>query len=146
MNKVSSMLIIGITTLFLGACETTAKRVERHQDLFKALSTPHQGLILSGKIQVGFTTDEVFLAWGRPTRKSVSEDGQGQNETWVYTVTRTAIQYYPVHHYQHISYRWRHINEPYYFQYGYVSKDVVFANGQVSAWAVYTPPVPLRDY
>lgn len=146
MNKASSILIIGIITLFLGACETTAKRIERHQDLFNALPTPHQGLIQSGKIQVGFIAGEVYLAWGHPTRKSVSEDGLGQEETWVYIVTRTVTHYHPIHHYHHRSGKWRHINEPIYIQYDYVNKDVVFANGQVSSWTVYTPPVPLHAY
>ncbi|NOZ11560.1 MAG: hypothetical protein GXP09_11030 [Gammaproteobacteria bacterium] len=146
MKKVSSLLIIGVTLLFLGACETTAKRIERHQDLFNALPAPHQGLIQSGKIQVGFTADEVYLAWGRPTRKSITEDGQGQNQTWVYIVTRTITQYYPVHHYRHGYDSGYHINDPYYFQYYYVAKDVVFANGQVSGWTVHTPPVPLHAY
>ena len=75
--------------LLLTGCETLDSRLSRNQNVLNNLPAEHRSLIQQGRIQVGFTPTEVYLAWGAPTHKAFTENTSGSAETWVYTVTQT---------------------------------------------------------
>lgn len=135
-------LALALAAVVLVGCETIQKRIERNQPYFDSLPLPHQILIRAGKIQRGFTAEEVYLAWGNPARKSTSEDARGMGETWTYTYTRTYTYYHTVPHWDRRTGRWFYIDEPHYVYYRFIDKEVTFFNGRVEEWTIHSEPIP----
>ncbi len=140
------LVLVALITLALIACETTQKRIERNYAYFRSLPAVHQNLIRQGRIKVGFTTEEVYIAWGRPSHKALTESSRGRMETWIYTRTRTQTYYEPIRWYDRKTDTWRYIDEPRYLYREYIAKDVVFLKGRVNAWTVYPKSIPYNAY
>jgi len=71
-------------------CATPQSRIERHPELFSGLPADAQEKIQGGAIDLGFTHDMVYLAFGRPDRVYARTTSGGAREIWAYTrVTAT---------------------------------------------------------
>ena len=68
----------------LGACATIPSRIKSHQAAFDASSPDVQQKIRQGEAAVGFTTDQVVMALGRPNRVYAKATPSGAQEIWVY--------------------------------------------------------------
>jgi len=123
--------------LLLTACETLDSRLTRNQDLLKNLPVEHQSLIQQGRIQVGFTPTEVYLAWGEPTHKAFTENAQGSEETWFYTLTQTETYYREERYYDRRYDMWRYVDRPYQRYLEYIFQEAIFTNGALSSFTVY---------
>ena len=123
--------------LLLSACETLDSRLARNQALLQTLPASHQALIQQGRILVGFTPDEVYLAWGAPTHKSFTENTVGNAETWIYTITQTETYYQEERYYDRQYDRWRYIERPYQRYLELAFQEATFTNGTLSSFTVY---------
>lgn len=125
--------------LILTSCETLSSRLARNQETLQNLPQEHQDVIVEGKIKVGFTPVEVYLAWGAPDHKAITESTQGSTETWVYTQTQTDTYYRQHRVYNAHSDRWEYIDKPYQIQSKFVVKEAVFLDGRVDSFTLFPP-------
>jgi outer membrane protein assembly factor BamE (lipoprotein component of BamABCDE complex) len=68
----------------LAACASISSRIKSHQAAFDASPPDVQAKIRKGVIAVGFTTDQVVMALGRPTRVYAKVTPKGAQEIWDY--------------------------------------------------------------
>lgn len=131
--------------LLLAGCETLDSRLTRNQGLMKSLPPPHQDLIRQGRIQIGFTPSEVYLAWGTPSHKAFTENAQGSQETWYYTLIQTETYYRPEHYYDPESGSWWSVDRPYSRSLEYLFQEATFSNGTLSSFTVYPSYKPFAS-
>ncbi len=138
-------LFCGLTLclfLLLAGCETLDKRLARNEEVLKDLPAEHQGLIRQGRIQVGFTPTEVYLAWGAPTHKAFTENAQGSEETWSYTSTQAETYYREERYYDRKFDTWRSTDRPYQRYLEYIFQEAIFSNGTLSSFTLYPSSKP----
>ena len=82
--KLSTFILIGITALGLAGCSTVQSRIEERQHVFNTLDPQTQARIRQGLIDVGYTTDMVYMAMGKPDETRERTSDEGQNTTWIY--------------------------------------------------------------
>ena len=134
------MTVVGcllLSLLLLAGCETLDSRLLRNQALLTTLPPPHQDLIRQGRVQVGFTATEVYLAWGAPTHKAITENAQGRQEIWYYTTTQTETYYRREHYYDPEYGGWWSKDRPHYRYREYLFQEAIFSNGTLSAFTLY---------
>lgn len=128
--------------LLLAGCETLENRLLRNQALFKGLPPQHQSLIQQGRLQVGFTPTEVYLAWGAPSHKAVTENAEGSLETWFYTMTQTETYYREERYYDRDLDIWRYVDRPYHRYLEYLYQEAVFKDGALDSFTLYPSTRP----
>jgi len=76
-----------LTALLLAGCNTsgTTARIEEKSAVYAALSPEQQQAIQTGAINVGFTTDMVYLSLGQPSKIESKESADGPVTVWTYT-------------------------------------------------------------
>lgn len=77
------MMLAG-AALTAGCQHPRTARIEEHAALFASLDPARQEIIRQGLLDYGFSPELVYMALGKPNRKSAGETGQGATETWVY--------------------------------------------------------------
>ncbi len=84
------VLVFGFT--FLG-CRgpTLTQRIERNQAAFESWSPEAQQAVSEGRIEVGFTSEQVRTAWGEPDHIAMEISAEGETERWVYEKSSPAI-------------------------------------------------------
>ena len=132
----AGFLLLGLLVLLTG-CETLDSRLARNQAILLNLPPEHQSLIRQGHIAVGFTPEEVYLAWGAPSHKAITESVQGRLETWSYTAIQTDTYYREEHYYDWDLRMWRFFNRPYSRQIEYLYQEATFANGALASFTIY---------
>lgn len=70
--------------VLLAACSTPERRISRNKALFETFPPAAQEKIRQGEVDVGFTTDMVLIALGKPTRKFTRKTSEVQQEVWSY--------------------------------------------------------------
>lgn len=70
--------------VLLAACSTPERRVARNKALFETFPPAAQERIRQGEVDVGFTTDMVLIALGKPTRKFTRRTAELEQEVWSY--------------------------------------------------------------
>ncbi len=68
----------------LAACSSTASRIDDQKATFDTYSAEMQQKIREGKVDVGFTQEQVRLSLGEPTRRYTQQTAAGQSEVWAY--------------------------------------------------------------
>jgi len=69
----------------LAACSSTASRIDDQKATFDTYSAEMQQKIREGKVEVGFTQEQVRLSLGEPTRRYTQQSAAGQSEIWAYS-------------------------------------------------------------
>ena len=147
LSIMKSFLILPLLAFLAVSCasSTPAKRIEENPKTFNDLSSRHQALVASGKIENGMLGEAVYLAWGDPAAKAEGQEGGKALEKWTYTSIR------PVYHqsfygggYGYGSRYGRYGRGRGYSPYGsfgtevsyvpYRSAWVKFRNGRVASW------------
>src|SRR5258708_4829348 len=82
--KSSVMLRCAVFASILSACASPQSRIKRHQAEFDAYPTAVQQKIRDGQADVGFTSEQVALALGRPDRRYTRKAAAATQEVWVY--------------------------------------------------------------
>jgi hypothetical protein len=70
--------------LIAAGCSTTDSRVKSHQAAFDAAPAAVQAKIRAGQIEVGFTTEQVTMALGKPDRIYTRTTARGTSDIWAY--------------------------------------------------------------
>jgi outer membrane murein-binding lipoprotein Lpp len=83
--KVSSFAVLFVVSSFLLAgCSTTDSRIKNNQASFDAAPPAVQAKIRAGKIEVGFTAEQVIMALGKPDRRYTRTTERGTSDIWAY--------------------------------------------------------------
>ena len=81
-GAVPVVLIVG---LIGGGCATAReRRARRMPEVIEALSTTDHDRLMVGTIAIGDTPEMVYLAWGRPDRRSRIVRPDGESEVWTW--------------------------------------------------------------
>jgi len=83
MKTVLQLLLVGAAFL-LGACSTVQNRIQEKSAVYNSLDPATRAKLAHGDIEIGYTTDMVYIALGRPdvTRERISTEGR--TEQWIY--------------------------------------------------------------
>ncbi len=129
--------------LFCSACSTVSTRVKERPEAFAKLSPDDQTLVQLGKIENGFSTDAVYLAWGKADKIAQTAMNGKPSETWTYIGYRQET----IPHYEVIPqavapgvFVPNTIYSPIYVSHPYTRRWVTFQNGKVVAWRVVQLP------
>jgi hypothetical protein len=133
----ASALGLATAALILAGCSTPQTRISDHPDLYQGLSSKDQMFVSQGRIRKGMTQNAVWLAWGSPDRKIVTNMHRRATETWIYTNYMT-YPYYPY------GYPYNDLYDPFYYvevapAIPYASRVVTFASGRVVAFQYQLP-------
>ena len=82
-------LIIGtiLLAITIAGCDHTsgiARRIQERSGVYARLTPDHQNKIEQGIIEVGFSTDMVYMALGRPQRTWEKTQPEGRVSIWTY--------------------------------------------------------------
>ncbi len=83
MNKLLAPVALVCALAFAG-CSTPDSRIERNQAAFSRFPPAVQANIRAGQIGIGYTTEMVQMALGRPDRIHRRQSAEGETEVWVY--------------------------------------------------------------
>lgn len=72
----------------LAGCSTVDKRIQEKSVLFAGLDVATQEKLRQGIVEIGFTTDMVYIALGEPDDKREKISATGRELTWVYSSYR----------------------------------------------------------
>lgn len=86
-------IILACCFAILCGCQSPSleKRISKNQEYFNSWPLEVQESILKGEIQVGFTREQVEMAWGKPDNKTVETSSEGTIELWWYEKSSPAI-------------------------------------------------------
>lgn len=72
--------------LSLSGCgsPTLEQRLARGEDELASWPVEVQELVAQGGIDVGFTREQVRMAWGEPERKTIENTAAGRFEVWIW--------------------------------------------------------------
>lgn len=87
-------LIFGLLLIALISCSTPESRIEKDPSTYSAFPAKVQNKVKEGKIDIGYTTDMVCIAWGKPDRKTESVTSKGKTEVWTYLSSRQEFDGY----------------------------------------------------
>ena len=91
-NFMNARLLIAFALLSLSGCNTFEQRSEEKAAVFYQLDKATQEKLRQGEVELGFTTDMVFIALGRPDYKSEQITAKGREEIWTYNSYYTVYQ------------------------------------------------------
>lgn len=79
-------MLVALTGILPAGCGSfgVAARINERPAVFSALNATEQAMIREGEIDVGFTTDMVYLALGKPSTIQTLESANGPLTLWVY--------------------------------------------------------------
>jgi len=78
------VLLLGLAALMSG-CNTVNSRITEKASLFNALDPATQQRLKNYTLQIGDTSDMVYIAFGHPDFIRQNTTTEGQTTTWVYT-------------------------------------------------------------
>jgi hypothetical protein len=70
--------------LTLAGCNTTGSRIREHQALFDSYPEHVQQNLGNGIIELGYTPEMVFIAFGEPDRKREVVTGEAAAQVWTW--------------------------------------------------------------
>ena len=82
-TKALWMAGLGVALLVAG-CSTVDSRIAKNRDAFSSWPAAVQDKVVQGKIDIGFTPDQVRVALGEPDRVFTRTTADGTSEVWGY--------------------------------------------------------------
>jgi len=73
-----------VCALALAGCSTPDSRIEKSSATFASFPPAVQAKIRAGEVEVGFTSEMVQLALGKPDRVYRRQTAEGETEVWAY--------------------------------------------------------------
>jgi len=77
-------ITLAAVALTLAGCNTVKSRIEEKSAVFNSLDPQTQSRIRQGLIDVGYTTDMVYIAMGNPSEVKETVTSKGRETTWIY--------------------------------------------------------------
>lgn len=84
-SRLLSFVCLGLALLGLTACSTFESRSKKRPELFASLDAATKARLESGVIDLGDTTDMVYLALGTPDEKREQVSSAGSSQIWIYS-------------------------------------------------------------
>jgi hypothetical protein len=79
-----SVIVAAVALAAAGCRSTPEKRIAKNEAAFAAMSAEAQAAIRAGRVEPGFTQEQVELAKGKPDRVVRRTTAKGEEESWVY--------------------------------------------------------------
>lgn len=81
--KTKALWAIGVVVAALAVgCSSVDSRIARNREAFSSWPAPVQDKVVQGKIDIGFTADQVRVALGEPDRVFTRVTADGTSEIW----------------------------------------------------------------
>lgn len=77
-------ILLGAVVLMLIGCSTVDSRIQEKPEVFSSLDPATQAKIKQGIIDVGFTSDMVYIALGKPDEIRERSSQAGRETSWKY--------------------------------------------------------------
>lgn len=71
--------------LLLAGCSTIDRRITEKAAVFESLDPATQEQLRKGMVEVGYNTDLVYIALGRPDERRERITAAGREEVWIYS-------------------------------------------------------------
>ena len=84
-------LLIVLATLLVAGCNSLEKRISAQQAQFDTWPADVREKIQAGRVDIGFTPEQVRVALGEPTRKYQRTTADGSSEVWAYAGGRVGL-------------------------------------------------------
>jgi hypothetical protein len=78
--------LIGLAFVLLAGCSTINSRIKDNAAYFNSLPIESQERLRKGVVEVGDTSEMVFIAMGAPNEKRSSRSATRDAETWIYKI------------------------------------------------------------
>ncbi|MDD5658217.1 MAG: hypothetical protein PHF00_13280 [Elusimicrobia bacterium] len=78
------LLAVAGLAAVLSGCQTVSSRIRRNQAAFAASPPEVQEKIRHGVADIGFTSEQVYMALGKPDRVWSQKTAQAEQQVWVY--------------------------------------------------------------
>ncbi len=82
--RLVSLLSVLLALTCLTGCNTFERRAQKKADVFASLSPETKARLQNKAIEIGDSTDMVYIALGAPDEKQVTTTATGENTTWTY--------------------------------------------------------------
>ena len=85
------LVVTTFTALLMAGCESsgTTARIQEKSATYAALAPEQQQAIQAGAVDIGYTTDMVYLALGKPSKTHIKQTPDGPVTVWTY------LRFYP---------------------------------------------------
>lgn len=80
---ISTVLAVGVFAM-AGCRSTPEKRIAKSEAAFAAMPAEVQAAVRAGRVELGFTRQQVELARGRPDRVMTRTTAKGEEQSWIY--------------------------------------------------------------
>ena len=80
----TTRLVLGVLALALAGCSTVASRIKEKPETFASLDPTTQAKVTQGIIELGFTTEAVYIALGQPSEIRNRHGKAGRETVWKY--------------------------------------------------------------
>lgn len=84
MKTKSTFLVAAGCALLVAGCSTVDSRIAKNRAAFNTWPAPVQDKVVQGRIDVGFTPDQVRVALGEPDRVWSRTTADGTSQVWSY--------------------------------------------------------------
>ncbi len=78
------LLTLAGAAFVLAGCNTVKTRIEEKSEVFNSLDPQTQARVQQGLVDVGYTTDMVYIAMGKPDEVKDRVTADGHETTWIY--------------------------------------------------------------
>lgn len=84
-TRILTAAIVAAGALAVAGCQSTPeKRIAKNEAAFASMSTETQSAIRAGRVEVGFTPQQVELAKGKADRVVRRTTAKGEEQSWIY--------------------------------------------------------------
>ena len=83
MKTLQILALLGFA-LLASSCSTVDNRIKEKSAVFASLDPQAQAHLKQGLIDVGYTTDMVYIALGKPDEVREKTTDKGKNTTWIF--------------------------------------------------------------
>jgi hypothetical protein len=91
-TRFSGVVVLAAVALAAGGCRSTPeKRIAQNEAVYAAMSPQAQAAVRAGRVEVGFTPEQVELARGKPDRVVRRTTAKGREQSWIYEKRRSGL-------------------------------------------------------
>jgi len=90
------LIIACVLVGLVAGCATPAYRIRKNPEVFASFPPEVQENVRAGRIEVGYTTDMVLIAMGRPSRVYARQTAEEQTLIWSYARRYHSSEWHPV--------------------------------------------------
>jgi hypothetical protein len=84
MKRTLSLLAVTLSLLVVTGCDTFERRSQEKAAVVATLDAPTRVKLEHGIVEIGYTTDMVYLALGAPDDEFETTSAQGREKTWIF--------------------------------------------------------------